>query len=117
MTDQVGTLETNLTTLRANLANMSESDADYSTTSESIASFEAQLSHFSERAEQYRLDWERAIERSHRAEYRDEVQGKLDEAYLQRTFFEGVIHYYEQKVQWFDNAIFPAINWNIEGDV
>lgn len=63
------------------------------------------------------MDWVRSIERSHRAEYRDEVQGKLDEAYLQRTFFEGVIHYYEQKVQWFDNAIFPAINWNNEGDV
>lgn len=32
-------------------------------------------------------------------------------------FFDGVIHYYEQKVQWFDNAIFPAIDWNLDEDV
>jgi hypothetical protein len=78
---------------------------------------QAQLDHFRERLEQYRLDWERAIERSHRSEYRDEVQSKLDEAYLQRSFFEGVISYYEKKVSWFDNAIFPAIHWENEGDI
>jgi hypothetical protein len=63
------------------------------------------------------LDWERSIERSHRTEYRDVVQGKLDEAYVQRTFFEGVIHYYERKVSWFDEAIFPAILWELDSDV
>jgi hypothetical protein len=78
---------------------------------------QAQLDHFRERLEQYRLDWERAILRSHRSEYRDEVQSKLDEAYLQRAFFEGVIAYYERKVQWFDNAIFPAIHWENDADV
>jgi hypothetical protein len=41
----------------------------------------------------------------------------LDEAYLQEAFFNGVLHYYERKVQWFDNAIFPAIHWDNQGDV
>jgi hypothetical protein len=41
----------------------------------------------------------------------------LDEAYLQRDFFKGVIAYYEKKVQWFDNAIFPAIHWANNDDV
>lgn len=62
------------------LLTLGEGDARITGVEELISSYTAQTGHFEERAEQYRLDWDRAIQRSHRAEFRDAIDEQISEA-------------------------------------